>query len=125
MRYAPEQYARAFADVWETTSPRKRTLCLSRFVFTVVKHGDATRIRKICAAIEAELTHRRGGRIIDLEFARPIAPSLLTRLAGAFPHRDLIRVSVRPALLAGVRVVVDGKRQLDYSLRRKVYDLFH
>ncbi len=125
MKYAPELYAQAFFSVWDTTPPRKRSQCLKRFVQTVAKYGDNARFRKIVLALEEEATRRKGGRVVEFEFARPISPSLLSRLADAFSPRDLIRVRVKPDLIAGVRMVVNGERQLDTTLRRKIDDMFH
>ena len=125
MNYSPELYAKAFFSVWGVTPPRKRSQCLRRFVQTVIKHGDDARFRKIVRALEEEATRRQGGKVVEFEFARPVSPLLLSKLANIFSRKDLIRVRVKPGLIAGVRMIIDGERQLDVTLRRKIDDMFH
>ena|SRR3989338_3990644 len=112
MKYSPAVYAKAF---WEVRPDAER------FLNVVHKNGDFSRVDKIVAALEAIATHEQGGRMINLEFARE------TELAEKFKFKshDHVRVAINPALVAGVRITIDGEQELDQSLQRKLNTLWH
>lgn len=111
MKYAPSIYARAFLE----TKPD-----VKNFLRVVAKNGDFQRIDTIVEAIEAQAAKDRGGHMVELEFARETP----LRQKFTFTAKDLIRTSINPFLVAGVRVTIDGEKELDMSLRRKLNKLF-
>ena len=111
MKYSPAIYAKVFLE----TKPD-----IGRFLQVVEKKGDFGRIDKIVEAIEDLTTKEQGGRVVHLEFARET--DLAKKLK--FEPNDLVRVSINPSLVAGVRITVDGVKELDNSFRRKISNLF-
>lgn len=111
MKYNPDTYARVF---WEV-KPEPR-----QFLSVVAKNGDLQRVDKIVDAIEAHAVHAAGGHTIALEFARE------TEFAKQFTFftHDRIRTIINPALVAGVRITIDGEQELDMSLQRKLNKLW-
>ena len=124
MRYAPSQYAEAFTAVVPKAPASRRAELTQRFLRSVRKNGDLSRIRQIVAAIERRLVTERGGAWIRLEFARPQPEHAVAGLRGSFGAHDHIEVAVRPELIAGVRITRDNETELDYSLARKLKKLF-
>src|SRR3989344_1754355 len=104
MKYSAAMYARAFLE----TKPD-----VKRFLEVVAKNGDFSRIDGIVAAIERHAVHAAGGRMIELEYARSSAVSEEFK----FRAKDQVHTSISPSLVAGVRVTIDGEKELDMSLQ--------
>lgn len=116
MKYSPEIYARAF---WEAKPDAKK------FLSVVHKNGDAHRLDKIVEALERYAAHQHGGRMVTMEFARVADTELVKKLQEKFTGKDHIRTTLNPALVAGVRVTIDGEQELDVSFQRKINNLWH
>lgn len=125
MRYSLQNYTKAFVAALAETEPARQQEVLRRFVALLEKSGDEIHARKIVAAAERSLRRRSGGHEIILESARPIGDENLRKLDAAFVGRnDVVIRRVNPHLLAGVRVVVDGEREFDGSLKGRLDDMF-
>ncbi len=111
MKYAADLYAKAFL---ETKADPKRLLAV------VKKNGDLLGLHKIVAAIETLLVKKAGGHIVHLEFAR--TNELADKFV--FSPKDRVSISINPALIAGVRITIDGEKEFDNSFQRKVNQLF-
>ena len=124
MRYAPNQYADAYTAVVARTPAAKRTELIKRFLRSVRKNGDFSRVSQIVTAIERRLVTERGGEWVRLEFARPQPERALAGLRKQFGRDDHVAVAVRPELIAGVRITRNEETELDHSLARKLKKLF-
>lgn len=123
MKYPARLYARALVlTLAERPAEEKRIL--ERFVGVVRKNGDWSRIEKIVAAAEELMVRQAGGRMVKLEFARTVPEETISQFRSAFGERDRVRVSLNPRLVAGVRISIDGEKELDNSLERKLSKLF-
>lgn len=123
MRYQPELYAQALlAAVRE--HPKKESEYLKRFLETVRKYGDLPQAEKILAAVERMLVKERGGSLVEAEFARDAGEEAVLRFRKRFGARDRVAVRVNSRLVAGVRVRIDGERELDLTMERKLKRLF-
>ena len=124
MKYTPSLYADAFLDLWEKTHERdKKTLC-ARFAHVLRKHGNAKHAAWIVETIEKKLTVKHGGRMIRLEFARTPSESALRAAAGFLSKKDFVKIAIDPALKAGIRITLNEEQELDYSLERKLKQMF-
>ena len=117
-------YARAFADVYEAAPENVRNMFTKRLFDVIDKNGDRSRAERIIREIERFITKKQGGREVQLEFARPVPLALINELKKRFRTVDRIDVSVNTSLVAGVRIVIDGERELDNSMARKLKDMF-
>lgn len=118
MKYQPKQYAEAFVQ----SGGNDRLL--PALIQALRDNGDRTRAPQVAREIEKLLVRREGGRMVDIEFARAQDPKSLEKIIGKFHARDRVSTSVRPELVAGARVLVDGERELDMSLSGKLEKLF-
>ena len=116
MKYPASIYARAFLDGTHDSK---------KFLSVIAKNGDMPGIKKIYNAVEELVTHRGGGRVVTLELAREVPKSQRTQLEKKFIAKDSVHIKTNPALVAGVRVTLDGEQELDQSLQRKLNKLFH
>jgi len=115
MKYSPVNYAKAYIE----TKPAPKD-----FLRVVEKFGDISRLKKIVAAIEELAAKEAGGHIIDMEFARGMEKKLVEKMKNKFTAKDIVHVSINPSLVAGVRITIDGTKELDNSFRRKINTLF-
>ena len=124
MKYPVELYAKSFIEVVSATSQEKRDKIISNFLKIIRKNGDYLRIKKIFTAIREAEVKKRGGRIINLELAREIPENLITHLKSYFSKKDYISISVRPDLIAGLRILIDNEKELDTTMKRKLKKIF-
>jgi len=120
MRGTPIMYARAFTEACEEVPAARRSALAAEFVAVVRRHGDGAKLSKILVLVEGMVVRSGGGHMIRLETARACSPQLRDRLKKIFGAKDRITERLRPEILAGIRVVVDGEREFDGSLKRKL-----
>ena len=124
MKYAPRDYAEAFAEAYQEVSAAERAGLLHRFAKTIQRHGDLHRVPKIFTAIEEQFAKQRGGRMVKVEFAREVADSLKKKVRERFLEKDIVVFAVNPKLIAGVRITINGEEELDNSFQRKLLKMF-
>lgn len=124
MKYQAKDYAKAFLAAVEGKSGEEHRLMMKRFLNAVKKFGDEKNLSKILAALELAVTKERGGREVIMESAREILASLRTALVAGFKPNDLIRERTNPALIAGIRILINGEWMVDASLKRRLEKLF-
>lgn len=122
MKYPAQAYAKAFTESL-SEHPAKKDRIIENFLREVKKNGDWALIGKIFAQVTQKIVHDSGGRIITAEFARPLSEKLIADFKKQFSSKDHVEVSIRPELVAGVRVLVDGEKELDMTLAKKINKL--
>ncbi|MDO8493254.1 MAG: F0F1 ATP synthase subunit delta [bacterium] len=124
MRYSPALYAKSLFEVLDGAKSDEYDLILQNFKQTIEKYGDLSRINSIIEFFEGLVVTSSGGRMIEIETAREIPDAEQSQLAKLFKQGDIIKKSIDPSLVAGVRVEIDGEVELDYSLARKFRNMF-
>ncbi len=124
MKYAPALYAKALREMIQETPKSHHQELVNNFCRGVIKNGDGARSDKIITAIEEQETHAKGGKMVQMEFAREMSETVIKKLEKKFATHDLVSVRITPSLVAGVRITVDGEKELDGSLQRKLRKLF-
>lgn len=123
MRYSSELYAKALFAVLDKKEIKEEEAA-KNFIQLVRKNGDFDFLPKILEAVEKLETKRNGGKNIILEFARPLGEDVVKRFKEAFSPKDRVKILINKKILAGVRILVDGESELDYSLSRKLRKIF-
>jgi len=122
MKYAPELYAEAFIQALdESAGHASRDALVASLLAVIEKNGDNARKVKILNAVRRAFIKKRGGREITIETARVQQHIDLGRY---FTKEDEIETRVNPDLVAGLRITIDGERELDTSLHRKLSRMF-
>ncbi len=128
MKCTPEIYARALSNATAEAKPAERANILRRFVRAVAKRGDARKLPAVLAILEYQAVHARGGRMITIETTgNPKGQSFGTQrtvLWRLFKPADHIETREAPELIAGARIVIDGEREIDFSLARRLKKIF-
>ena len=116
-------YAKALADLAQgATSVAQQKKIVDGFLKLLEKNGDFKKIKEVVALTERLLLKQTGNKKITFETARAIdSKSFIKTFA---KKGDIIEEQVKPELIAGVRVVVNGEQQLDFSLQNKLNNIF-
>ncbi len=118
-KYKAKAYAKALVDLDTSTEDKK---VVNNFLKLLERNGDMKKFREIIALAQKLLLQKTGNKKIALETARKINAK---DAAKSFIKKgDMVEEKINPALIAGVKIVVDGNRQLDFSLKNKLDSIF-
>ena len=121
MKYKPKQYAEALAGcILEKEADGKKIS--ANFLALLQKNGDIKHISQIIAGAEALLLKKTGNKKIILETARQTDTK--SAMAALAKNGDIVEEKINPILVAGLKVIVNGERQLDMSLAHKLNNIF-
>lgn len=121
MKYAPHLYAQAFRRaLTEAATPLQKNSIVERFATLLIRNGDIRRHDVILVAVERELVRAAHGRHITIETARQVPKELAGAMRSFATERDVVEERIVPALMAGARIIIDGEREFDGSLKRKL-----
>lgn len=123
MKFSPKIYSEAFIQAIHSSPEEKEKLTKS-FAKLIRKNGDLSLLPKIVEYLKGLLVKEKGGQRIKIEFAREPQKKLAQTLMAKFKKEDLIEISINPDLVAGVRINIDGEKELDNSLIRKLNKIF-
>ncbi len=124
MKYTPQHFAHAFVDLYQNGSEGDRKKLVKRFIEVLVYHGMFRHRNEIIKVIHEMLTTRNGGKLIRIEFARTPSDDLLHAAAGFLAKKDLVETVANPALGAGMRVTINGTKELNMSLAHILNSMF-
>ena len=122
MPYTPAAYAHALI---ETHAARKLSRPASRRFFEIVrKNGHSNWLPEIFERLR-ELSYRaRGARRIELTAARSDGKKFIPSVRRLFGRKADIQFSVKPELLGGIVLKIDGETMIDASVRRQLDQMF-
>lgn len=124
MKYSIKNYAEALASAVAQAKPGDGERVIRNFTGLLRKSGDETHAGKIIKEAARILLLENGGREIVFESARPLMESSRKALKGFAGAKDTVTLRTDPDLIAGVRVLVNGEREFDGSLRGKLDKIF-
>lgn len=124
MRYPAEIYAKALFEALEEGREKEEGKMLKRFSALLEKNGDADNFEKILSAFRKMIVKKYGGRFITLEFSGQPNGALVEKLSWLFSKKDSVELRFRQELLAGVRILIDGEKELDFSFQSRLNKLF-
>lgn len=122
MNISPKTYAKILLESLQES--KNESAALENFVRVVAKTGGVRKFPKVVRAVEEVVIRKNGGRVIMTETARPFTKKQETELRSQFSPKDHLEIAVRPELVAGIRIVIDGEEAIDNTLRRKLEKLF-
>ncbi len=120
MKYSVNNYLSAFAQAVKKSSQKE---VVSGFIKLLKKTGDIKHSEKIIEAIHKKLVNEKGGKWVNVEVARESALKKKL-LKNKFLKKDHVDFKINPELVAGVRITIDGEKELNNSLQSKLSRLF-
>lgn len=106
MKYKAKDYAKAIIET--------KKFNLQNFLRLLEKNSDVKKIKAIIAEV-----HKLKHRIVMIEMARE------TKTVWRFQKNDLIEERICPELVAGARITINGEKQIDFSLKNKLEQIFN
>src|SRR5256885_733961 len=124
MRYSINNYVEALVGALDDASADKKDKIVANFVKLLEKNGDLSQRDKIIEKVHKKVVNLNGGKWITVELARETTEPKLRLIKESFSKKDHISVKLNPTLTAGVRITIDGEKELDNSLNNKLKKLF-
>lgn len=116
---SPSFWARAFRKALREADMPEQKLA-DNLAAAIQRHAGAAHRLRIAESVSQELVHHHGGRWVVVETARPLTNALREKVRKAFSSKDYIEERVRPEIISGMRIIVDGEKEFDGSLKRKL-----
>lgn len=123
MKYPAEAYAAAFFEAINEDKKNENAI-IKLFLQTVRKNGDWGGIEKIFKLIAKKMAVAGGGRSIMVDCARKPSKEAAEKLIKSFSEKDYVEFHVVPELVAGIRILINGDRELDTTMLNKMNKLF-
>ena len=125
MRYGTEQYARALMDALADAKPTMRPAMIRRFLTLLRKNKDTRRLGAILRKAEKQSLADQGLHKVALTSASALAPKVKKEIAATLDKKPLWEETVDPALLGGIRILINDDLLIDASARRRLDRMFH
>lgn len=117
MKIKSKDYARALAEVILTGGNAKKIS--DGFLAILKDYGAIKKAQEIIGLAEEMLLEKSGNKKVVIESARK------TMAGKSFIKKgDMLEEIINSNLVAGVRIIINGERQLDFSLKRKLDNIF-
>ena len=123
MKYTSEIYARAVREAIDEAPAGERDKVFKRFVHAAARRGDARKLSAVAKELERSGGRAKGGRMITIEFARPLGGGT-SKFRNLLKSEDCLENQINPDLIAGARITIDEERELDFSLARRLNKMF-
>lgn len=124
MRYSPKQYALALLAALDGKTGKKRHEVLQKFWQILTRNNEQKLWGFIVETLEKEYLKEKGVRKIELESASPPTAGLKKEIEGLLGSKLIFHEKLKPELLAGIRVLIDGEHLIDASGKTQLAKLF-
>ncbi len=124
MKYATGQYATALGAALTNVPAAERPALIRRFLVMLRKNKDSRRLDAIIAKVEKQSLADQGLQKVSVASASPLTPELKKEIAATLDKKPLWEETVDPALLGGIRILIDDELLIDASARRQVERMF-
>src|SRR3989344_841986 len=124
MKSKPKIYARVLVDVMmskKNTGNEKKIV--DNFLKLLKKNVDVKNAMEIIRLAEVFILQKTGNKKITLETAREIGRKNIFK--EIVRRHDIVEEKIDPELIAGIRITVNGEKQLDFSLKNKLDKIFN
>jgi len=119
MKYPAKIYAKALMELMLEKDTKKQ---VAAFLDFLAKNGDMKKAGQVIFLAENLFYERTGKRKIIIETARRIEKKNL--LKDFFQEGDMVKEKINPELIAGIKVMINNNKQLDFSLKNKLDNIF-
>jgi F0F1-type ATP synthase delta subunit len=120
MKYNYKIYARALVSALdEAQDLTQKEKIIKNFLSLVQKNKDVRQLKKIIDFASKILYKKEGCKRIVLETARA-QNNLRSLFQKFFDEKDVIEEKINPKILAGIRIVIDDEKELDFSFKKRL-----
>jgi len=120
MKYDYKIYARALVFALnEAPGLIQKEKIIKNFLSLIQKNRDTRQLKKIIDFASKIIYKKDGRQIIILETARP-QNNLKNLFQKFFNEKDIIEEKINPNILAGLRIIFDDEKELDFSFKKRL-----
>jgi len=123
MKYKSKLYAQALAEI---LAEKKLVLTdkklVDNFLNLLAKNGDLKKAKEIIALAETIYLKKSGNKKFILETARELGKNNI--LKGFAKEGDALVHKISPEMVAGIKITINNEKQLDFSLQKKLNEIF-
>ena len=116
-------YAKALAEIIIKGSADEKNLA-NNFVKFLVNSGLEGKAKNILSLAEDFILASQGKRKIIFESAREVTSGQRKLMDSIIKKGDKIKEKINPDLIAGIKIIINGSKQLDASMRSKLQSMF-
>lgn len=120
MKYTPEHYAKALAAAITDPKAKSDALMAKNFLALVRNNGDEGYLPKIVEEAARLVRRTSGIRKVTVESARTLKPAQEKQIGRFLQSGDVVERKIDPALIAGIRIVVNDEMQFDGTMKHKL-----
>jgi len=122
MEHNPKIYAKALVSViTDKDSNKQQEKIAANFLKILEKNSDIKKAKEIISLAENFYCQKTGIRKIILETARTIG---IRDFKKSFIEKgDIIQEKINPELVAGIKIIVNDEKQLDFSLKKLIDEI--
>lgn len=118
--------AKALADLsLEKMSPEKEKEVANEFVKLLLQHKLISKSDKIISLAQDYMLQGEGNKIVSIETAREMNASQKKLASGFIKQGDKVSYNINTNLIAGIKITINNEKQLDFSLRRNLDEVFN
>lgn len=122
MKYKSKIYAEALVGLMDSKKAGGSKI-IDNFIELLKKNGDMKKAKEIISLAEAIFLKKTGKRKVTVETARKIGRNLSALLSKEL-QADAIEEKINPEIIAGIKIIVNNEKQLDFSLKGKLEKIF-
>jgi F0F1-type ATP synthase delta subunit len=120
MKYNYKIYARALVSALdEAQDLAQKEKIIKNFLALIQKNKDTRQLKKIIDFASKIIYKKEGRQKIILETARP-QNNLKNLFQKFFSEKDIIEEKINPNILAGIRIVINDEKELDFSFKKRL-----
>jgi F0F1-type ATP synthase delta subunit len=123
MKYKVKDYSKSLVEILSDKKLNDKKIAAG-FIKLLERQGDLGKAKEILEQAEFLLIKQQQKKLVVLETARKMTESQKKLLAKFTEKGDIVQEKINPKLIAGVRITVDGERQFDQTMLKKINTLF-
>lgn len=121
MKYKARIYADALVSAALDEKIDDKKLVVN-FLKLLGKNQDFKKAKEIIFLTETLLLKKTGNKKVIIETARKIEAKNIVK--SFIKKGDIVQKKITPGIVAGIKLTVNGEKQLDYSLQKKLNEIF-
>ena len=124
VKYKVKDYANALVEILTDgkTSDKKISQGLIKLL---ERQNDLKKSKEIIDLAEFLLAKKNNKKSVTFETARRLSDIQRKTLLKSTEKGDIVKEKINPELIAGVKIIVDGEKQLDQTMLKKINNLFN
>ena len=121
MKYKSKQYAETLVEIMLKEKDNKKLI--SGFLEFVKKNRDEKKLKEILKLAESLYFKKTGHKKVILETARLQNFKNSDLVKTLLKQGDVLEEKVDSSLIAGLKIIINNEKQLDFSLFKKLQEI--